>query len=56
MPLRILYRPRCQLCGKQGTSKQPGTLTGGLPNLTPTVPGKCPVSPTGKHAPRWEQA
>ena len=39
------FKPVCQYCGKVG---------GGTPNETPSILGKCPSSPTGKHAPRWE--
>lgn len=52
----IYYKPRCQYCGKLGTSRCTGTPTGGTPNSTPNVQGKCPSSPTGKHAPKWERA
>lgn len=47
------YKARCQYCGKLGSTAS-GTSTGGTPNSTPHVPGKCPSSPTGNHAPKWE--
>lgn len=50
------FKPVCQFCGKVGGARAAGTSTGGTPNMTPTVSGKCPSSPTGKHAPRWEIA
>lgn len=53
---RIYFKPVCQYCGKVGTMRYAGTPTGGTPNVTPNVQGKCPSSPTGKHAPRWETA
>lgn len=52
--MAIYYRARCQYCGKLGGNIAPGTPTGGTPQLAPTVQGKCPSSPTGKHAPKWE--
>ncbi len=50
------FKPVCQYCGKVGGGRAMGTPTGGTPNQTPSVLGKCPSSPTGKHAPRWELA
>ena len=52
----LRYKPVCQFCGKVGTTRAAGTATGGTPNITPLVQGRCPASPTGKHAPRWERA
>ena len=50
------FKPVCQYCGKVGKNRAPGTPSGGTPNQTPVVQGKCPSSPTGQHAPRWERA
>lgn len=50
------FKPVCQYCGKIGTTRAPGTPSGGTPNQTPVVQGTCPASPTKKHAPRWELA
>lgn len=53
--MATVFKPVCQWCGKVGSSRGTGsTMTGGTPNTTPTIPGKCPSSPNGKHAPRWE--
>ncbi|EHL10558.1 hypothetical protein [Peptoanaerobacter stomatis] len=50
-----IYIARCQWCGKTGNTSS-GTSTGGAPINQPSVPGKCPSSPSGNgtHAPRWE--
>ena len=52
----VRYKPVCQYCGKVGSTRAPGTPSGGTPNMTPSVSGSCPSSPTKKHAPRWELA
>lgn len=51
-----VYKPVCQYCGKVGSARNHGTPSGGTPNSNPSVTGKCPASPTGQHAPRWELA
>ena len=51
----IKYISRCIYCGVQGNVAQ--TTASGPPRSTPnSIPGKCPSSPNGKHAPRWEEA
>ncbi len=47
------YKPQCRLCGQIGSARNHGTPTGGVPNATPNVSGKCKASPTGRHAPMW---
>ncbi|WP_432650594.1 hypothetical protein [Huintestinicola sp.] len=51
--MTIVFVSRCQLCGKMGGKIS--TPSGKAPTSTPHVLGKCPASPTGNHAPRWEQ-
>lgn len=53
---RQYYKPVCQYCGKVGGQRSTGTAQGGTPNAQPNIQGKCPSSPTGRHAPRWEMA
>ena len=51
----IRYITRCIYCGKQGSNNM--MKAGGPPKSTPSaMVGKCPSSPNGKHAPRWEEA
>lgn len=47
------WRSRCQWCGKTGN--RVGTVKPTKPTQTPRVPGKCPSSSNGNHAPRWEE-
>lgn len=53
------YKAVCQYCGKIG-NRAFGSPTGGTPNITPSVVGKCPCHPSGNpnmpHAPKWEKA
>ena len=55
----VLWRARCQWCGKIGNTSTRNQGTG-APSNTPVVPGSCPSHPSGEknkpHAPRWEQA
>lgn len=53
MATKIYYKPECQYCGKVGGGRHSGTPTGGIPNMTPYISGRCPSSPNGNHAPRW---
>lgn len=41
----------CRFCGKKGGST---TSSSGRPTRNPpTIGGKCPSSPDGKHKPEW---
>ena len=53
MATKIYYKPECQYCGKVGGGRHSGTPTGGIPNMTPYISGRCPSSPNGNHAQRW---
>ena len=46
---RETWQPICWLCQKGG-SKIKGN---GRPSGIPTVVGKCPFSPDGRHRPAW---
>ncbi|MDD7430233.1 MAG: hypothetical protein SOU50_01295 [Oscillospiraceae bacterium] len=51
--MTIRFVPRCQFCGKVGASMS-GDSRGNAPRSTPHIPGSCPASPRGVHAPQWE--
>ena len=46
----------CRYCGKAG-GKHTRSESQGRPTMNPpSMGGKCPSSPTGKHAPQWVRA
>lgn len=49
---QVKMKSVCQWCGRVGRM---GTYSTTNFNQTPSVPGKCPSSPNGQHAPRWEK-
>jgi len=56
MIYHVYYTNVCRFCGKSGGTKKLGSSSGGPPISTPfNIPGSCPSSPTGKHAPYWQE-
>ena len=50
------YISVCRFCGKPGGPNKSGSPSGGPPTANPySIPGSCPSSPTGKHAPCWQE-
>lgn len=50
---QVTLKSVCQYCGRVGHIVK--TFNVSTFRQTPTVPGKCPSSPTGVHAPKWER-
>ncbi len=49
------YVPVCVYCGKKDNGSGKGLSGGSAPGSSPRpMSGRCPSSPDGKHAPRWE--
>lgn len=46
------YVTICWCCGKAGQRRTCSSRPASTP---PSIPGKCPSSPDGKHKPRWEE-
>lgn len=46
---RETWQPICRLCEKCGSK----ITRNGRPTSQPTLTGKCPFSPDGRHRPTW---
>ena len=58
MSVHVYYAPVCKYCGKKGNQRVAGGPVGSgkKPTAQAKIPGKCPNSPGGVHAPFWEEA
>lgn len=48
------FVPTCMYCGKTG-SRRPQSNGCRPSTAPPSMAGKCPSSPDGKHKPKWEE-
>lgn len=51
----VKYQSVCIYCGKGGSSTSVSESLGQPRSNPPSIGGKCPSSPDGKHKPRWEK-
>ena len=50
------YVTVCRFCGRSSGGRYSGSTNGGPPRFSPNgMSGPCSASPTGKHAPYWQE-